>query len=315
MLNQHFARNRQIQNLMDFNSAMQLCYNVHASTVEGKSAGWEERHVSRKNGRRIRGAVCLLLFSSLVIGLAFLSHPHNKHKEARRDPLPDESLEPLYAQLEVPAPSDSWMLAIYTMAAKSSKMGEEARSQTVGVIKHFIERKEPRDALEIRQAKGKALVVLGELGGPEVCALLRSALTEEGARELTKAWLNKPMVEDQRLEFDRAWTLVDIRGRAAVALVYSGNEDDLNMVRTEYERLAKQRVDDSRYHKPYHEIASTLTPSEKQRDALFLYFVDALARRDLFKDKGRGAVGGDAAISLANMEPYIEKYNVPKHEP
>jgi len=271
--------------------------------------------VSRMNGRRILVAVSLALLSSLVISLVFLWHVHNKRKEALRDPFPEESLESLYAQLDVSGPSNSWMLAMEKMASKSSRMGEQARSRTAGVIRHFIERKEPRDALGIRQVKGMALELLGELGGAEVCALLRSTLTEEGARELTKAWLNEPMAEDRRFEFDRTWTLVDIRGRAAVGLAYSGSEDDMSIVRAEYERLAKQRVDDSRYHKPYDEIASTLTPSEKQRDAFFGYLVESLARRDLFSEKGRGGLGGDVATSLANMEPYIDKYNVPKHEP
>ena len=233
-------------------------------------------------------------------------------RNAPREPssnqrLLNSTLEELYGMLKsTKRSSEDTDLILFRMMAETKERGNAAKARTVSEVREFIERKEGSRSGDGRGVKAMALEILGTLGGPEVRSLLRFAFTDAGARELAKAWLDEPMIEEKRFAVDHGWAIVDIRGRAAVGLASAGSDEDMAVVRAEYERLLKLRIDDPKQPRRHDEAAALFC--DKHEDALLGFLIDSMARRDLFAERGANAFTGDLMTDLDAMRPYLEKY-------
>jgi hypothetical protein len=168
---------------------------------------------------------------------------------------------------------------------------------SVLAIEEYVSRQEDWSHVEAQTSgeravsKTQALVWVGMIGGDHAEKLLRRAITEDGARDLGKAWL---------AEAGRAWPKTGedrfvgmIRGSAATALVYLGREPGVNMVADLYE-TEHQRC-----------------KAARESTELYSNLVDAMATRDLIRKMGREAYFNSMGTRKLDdaITPFIRKYS------
>ena len=103
------------------------------------------------------------------------------------------------------------------------------------------------DLRDVLVSRRDILEAIGRVGGSKAEAILRQALTKEGAKEVSKAWFSDVPGEI----FPPDNLLAVIRGEAAMGLVYVNTPEALDLVRAEYNRerqacIAADKL--SRYH-------------------------------------------------------------------
>jgi len=154
---------------------------------------------------------------------------------------------------------------------------------------------EKRGTLAHRRLGGKidALKWIGKIGRHQVNALLRAAVTEDGAAELAKAWLGHGLVPKSSTFNTIANTIVRIRGRAAEGLVLTEDKENIDVVK----RLFAKEIDYCRANKKISRLYNPLRSAiayhdfiaDNDREALFSLFGSQELRRQL--------------------RPYIKKYS------
>lgn len=135
-------------------------------------------------------------------------------------------------------------------------------------------------------AKVRALEWAGLAGKDDASAILRKAITPQGAAELAAQWIDSPALPNVNGGKDAI--LDAIRGRAAIGLVYSQVPENLELVEETYQR------------------------SEAERPAFTNLLSEAMARRDMIADMGMEKyladtmAGGRGRGAIAT---YLQKYS------
>lgn len=183
-------------------------------------------------------------------------------------------------------------------------------------IIHLIQRGDvwPRNDRKLERfilMKISAVTALGHTNGDVARATARDALTENGATELAQKWLLRELPGRFQSNPDRVVAL--IRGRAAMGLVYSLDEESVQLVENLYESVAP-RVKKQRERQKENSLGFyDLTLQEQGLDKLYSGLVDALAMRDLISDVGYEQLllyGGDGETFFHLIGPYLTKYRI-----
>lgn len=155
---------------------------------------------------------------------------------------------------------------------------------------------EPRRGLRERPGRTRAhggvaglpleLELLGIVGGDAASAILREALSEEGARALSKKWIARELPDDWYVGSDRYFS--QMRGSAAKGLVFTRIEENVRLVEELHAKLYSFEED---LHERKSGINGTLdyrllSPEEGSMNDLFGWVVEALAARDCIKALG-----------------------------
>jgi hypothetical protein len=132
--------------------------------------------------------------------------------------------------------------------------------------------------------KVRALESVGLVGGDEASEILRQAITPEGAVELAKAWIDLPL---PGVAGGREQVIKEIRGRAAMGLVYTQVPRNVELVSEFYQRAEQD-------------------PSQN-----FGALAEAMARRDMIVQMGLEEMllqttGGRGRGAIA---PYLSRYS------
>ncbi|MHC4498355.1 MAG: M56 family metallopeptidase, partial [Planctomycetota bacterium] len=163
---------------------------------------------------------------------------------------------------------------------------------SVPVLLHYFKRADDPDFDSIDSLAGKiwTLVFVGQIGGPQADSVLRQALTDEGAAQLAKAWINGQLVQDTPFWDDRNSVITFIRSCAANGLVLSRKQENIDIVRQLY--------------------ADCRTGKENNQP-LEQYLVESLAIHDFITKNGLEAflsldISGTAMLKA--LGPYLQKY-------
>jgi hypothetical protein len=217
-------------------------------------------------------------------------HSGLPYKETR-DRVDPASLPLLWAALKDPRQSSSWP----KIAQLMGYMGEDA--QTARFLLDYVRRAEDwkplNDAVLFNRMVGKVKVLkwVGKIGDKDSVEVLRKALTEEGAKDLAKDWIDGPMPEWAKKANGRVVEL--IRGTAAIGLVYSQDAEGIRLVEKEYERVHEGRKKGEAVSEYYNQL------------------IDAMAARDMIRDMGKQEffklLGSEKEVDA--MSPYLRKYS------
>jgi hypothetical protein len=79
-----------------------------------------------------------------------------------------------------------------------------------------------------------SLALIGMIGGEQADVILRDALTAEGAARLAANWIDGKLVEDNSSWSDKNFVLSYIRNAAVHGLVYTGKQENIDIVRRMY---------------------------------------------------------------------------------
>ncbi len=202
--------------------------------------------------------------------------------------LTQDSLPILYALLEDPAYREYWSNVAKTICYLSDD------PKSVPVIIKYIRRSDDwkRAAIETSfecAGKIKALTWLGFLGGEEAERCLIEAMTPDGVRELTKAWIKGPLPvwatkpDSEIVSF--------IQGSAAIGIVHSQNQEGVQKAEVLY--VAARA--DSQQRKYF-------TPQFKKS-------AEAMAIRDLIQ-----SIGMEAYLDRVGTPGYYESAILPRVE-
>ena len=182
-------------------------------------------------------------------------------------------------------------------------------------IIHMIRRGDiwPRNDRDLRRfvwTKINAVGTLGHTNGDVARATVRDALTENGAAKLAEEWLGRDLPAE--FQSNPGGVVSAIRGRAALGLVYSLDEDNVRMVEKLYESMAPD-VKKRRAHLRESSLGFyDLTLEEQNLDGLFNALVSALATRDLIRDVGNDQfleIAADNDALYRALGGYLRKYS------
>jgi hypothetical protein len=214
-----------------------------------------------------------------------------------REMVDPASLPRLRAALKDPAQAASWPKIARLMGC----VGDDA--ETARDLLEYMRRAEKWDGLKdndlFSRMTGKisTLQWVGKIGGKESVAELKKALTEAGAKDLAKEWINGPLPEWSKTE--EGVTVQLIRGTAAIGLVQSQDAEGIRLVEQEYERVHEGRKNGEAVSEYYNQL------------------VDAMASRDMIRDMGK-----EEFLNLSGSEikgqairPYLMKYNWTSQQP
>jgi hypothetical protein len=178
----------------------------------------------------------------------------------------------------------------------NDKNDDKAIERLLAFVKRPVDWDRWRDSkvqtAQIPAVKWQALETIGFLGGDNAERILKSAMTLEGAKELSKAWL--PGVNATVLKHQSV--LDNMRGAAANGLAYSKNPETRKLVEAEYDK-EKSRLATSGEPKGYY--ASQL--------------VDAMVKMEMVKEIGLDAYAAlyDGESDLRNAyRKYLPKYRI-----
>ncbi|MCH7959126.1 MAG: hypothetical protein IID08_03275 [Candidatus Hydrogenedentes bacterium] len=138
--------------------------------------------------------------------------------------------------------------------------------------------------LKIVWMKIAAVVTLGRTNGEVAQATARDALTESGALKLAEEWIERDLPGQFKSNPERVIAL--IRGDAALGLVYSQDEESIQLVENLFESVAPRAIEQRK-----HQLENSIgfldqTREEQALDTLHGGLVTALAARDLIDDIG-----------------------------
>jgi hypothetical protein len=211
-------------------------------------------------------------------------------KEAREmvDPA---SLPRLRAALKDPQQASAWP----KIAQLTGYLGEDAG--TARDLLEYVRRAEAWGALKDNElfnrmvGKVKVLRWVGKIGDKDSVAVLKKAMTEAGAKELAKDWIDGRLPEWSGKVAGRTVEL--LRGTAAIGLVYSQDAEGIRLVELEYERVHAGRKNGEAGSEYYNQL------------------IDAVATRDMMRDMGKQGfldlMGSEKEMD--SMSPYLRKYN------
>jgi hypothetical protein len=111
-----------------------------------------------------------------------------------------------------------------------------------------------RNLKDVLMGRRNILEAIGRVGGTNAEAILKQALTKEGARELSRAWFSQVPAE----VFPPDNLVGLIRGGAAKGLVYINTPESLELVRAEYNRERQACIAADKLSRYYNYLASAL---------------------------------------------------------
>jgi hypothetical protein len=168
-------------------------------------------------------------------------------------------------------------------------------SNSVPVLLDYFQRDDGMNINDQSRFLGKiwSLAWMGKIGSKTADSILRKAVTEEGAEELAKNWIDKELW--RTLGNSRERTVVNIQEAAIHGLVYSGKQENLDFV----EKFYNQQKDISIKNKATSDLMNTL--------------ISAMAKKDYIANHGIGEffhIDGKETLYLPGLMPYLDKYNI-----
>ncbi|MHC4362288.1 MAG: DUF1573 domain-containing protein, partial [Planctomycetota bacterium] len=163
---------------------------------------------------------------------------------------------------------------------------------SVPVLLHYFKRADGPNFDSIDSLAGKiwTLVFVGQIGGPQADSVLRQALTDEGAAQLAKAWIDGQLVPNTPFWDDRNSVITFIRSCAANGLVLSRKQENIDIVKRLY---------------------ADCKTSKENNQLLEQSLVESLAIHDFIAENGLEAyfsLDVSATAMLEALEPYLKKY-------
>ncbi|MHC4527560.1 MAG: hypothetical protein ACYS29_06770, partial [Planctomycetota bacterium] len=149
-------------------------------------------------------------------------------------------------------------------------------------------------AVGYRRLSGKidALQWIGKLGGDESGTLLSRAVTEDGAAQVAKAWLADKLIPDSSTFGAMGNTVVFIRGRAAMGLVFTRKPENVAIVRDLATKEITYCAENQKYTRLYSPLVSAMVYDD------FIEDHDLESLFNLFGSRERRKA----------LRPYIRKY-------
>jgi hypothetical protein len=160
---------------------------------------------------------------------------------------------------------------------------------SVNVLLNYIQRNDNKklDRFSIT-SKPDAFAMIGLIGGDMADSILRKSVTKEGARELTKDWIDEPLPET----VDTARMIRLIQISSLIGLVFSGKPENLALVEKLYN---EQKEISIRNH---------------GNTELMLTLIDAMVDKDYIADTGlQNFLNMNSNTLISALSPYLEKYN------
>jgi hypothetical protein len=111
-----------------------------------------------------------------------------------------------------------------------------------------------RNLRDVLMCRRNILEAIGRVGGTNGESILKQALSNQGAKELSKAWFT----EVPREVFPPDNLLAVIRGGAAMGLVFVNTPEALELVRAEYNRERQACVTADKLSRYYNYLASAM---------------------------------------------------------
>jgi hypothetical protein len=154
--------------------------------------------------------------------------------------------------------SGDYNVALGLIWRLSARNNEQVAADLLGAFKHPIGFQQftnrLRDLRDVLMYRRNILEAIGRVGGTKAEAILKQALTNEGAKELSKAWFSQVPAE----VFPPENLLALIRGQAAKGLVYVSTPEALELVRAEYDRERKACIAADKLSRYYNYLASAM---------------------------------------------------------
>ena len=106
---------------------------------------------------------------------------------------------------------------------------------TVSVLLKYLQRD---DGKRVNDLQGKiwSLAYIGKIGGKEADSILKKAITKEGAKELTKSWLDDQLWKDDFKSYDKEEVIIEVQKAALHGLVFTGKPENWKIVEDLYNR-------------------------------------------------------------------------------
>ena len=202
-------------------------------------------------------------------------------KEVRRL-IGKENVPLLHKMLGDPAYAAHWHEVARLIGDVSDDPG------SVGVLLGYFQRD---DGQNISSIGGKvwSLALIGQIGGTQAEAVLRQGVTEEGARELALAWIDKEQWPEKN--WSKQEVLDYTRNAAMRGLIYTGKPENTAIV----EDLYKQEM-------AHFKVSGKPTK-------LFAYTIDSMAAQAFVAEHGLKAyLDLYAEERVRALRPYLEKY-------
>ena len=160
---------------------------------------------------------------------------------------------------------------------------------SVQILLNYFQRDDGDIAYNIN-GKVWTLAFIGKIGGSLADEVLKSAITEQGAKQLAGSWIDKEQWPDKN--WDKQEIVDYIRAAALLGLVYTRKPDNLILV-------------DNTYKREYESFQ--IDPKNLK---MLAYSIDAIGANDYIKEKGL-----DSYLNLRGSErikslwPYLKKYS------
>jgi hypothetical protein len=149
-------------------------------------------------------------------------------------------------------------------------------------------------------AKIEALTWVGKLGGKSMAPMLASAMTDNGAAELSKAWYEQPETDSVRPV--KADLIQRVCGWASVGVVYTGDAPSIEKLREIYAlETEKRRTRQSTAIQPLTMMTTAMASA------------DAIAQMGM--DRFFQALGDPDGATPNPIDQYSAKYSVRPNEP
>lgn len=214
------------------------------------------------------------------------------YKDARRL-IGKEKVPGLHQMLEDPNYAAYW----HQVARLIGFVSEDQNS--VPVLMRYFQRDDSwnwrmKNSLGHKRLAGKidALEFMGKLGGHEAETFLREAVTEQGAARVAGLWLRDGLLPTSSTFKTQENTVVFVRGRAAMGLVFTGKPENVEIVRRYLEEEIAYCAANNTYTRLYNPLASAMVYND---------FIADNGLESLFSLFGtRERVGA--------LRPYIKKY-------
>jgi hypothetical protein len=135
-----------------------------------------------------------------------------------------------------------------------------------------------------------SLALIGMIGGEQADVTLRDAVTAEGAARLAANWIDGKLVEDNSSWSDKNFVLSYIRNAAVHGLVYTGKQENIDIVRRMYFASGADGETDSR---------------------MKMHLLEGVVISEYIRHHGREAffqLCGNANKLLEALDPYFIKY-------